>query len=481
MSEEQPPPPPLRLKPRLRPAEPGTPSTASGPAPLPAEGLATPPAEQNLAPTGGVPAPDAPRIRLRPRLVGGSAAAATTPEPDSAPAEPPVPAKSPVLQPSDAPASVLPDTIPAIPPPIRLASRIGLEPAPRSSPPVPSEAEAGAADPEAPRFKLKPKSVAPSAPSGVVPIPPPSPILAPGSAPGAMPAPPTPPATPPLLPPPGMATIPPTVPPMGPAPAAAKPVAPQATAGGPPPPFPPPGKRVPPSVAPPSPLKLSVPPPAALPPPPESGKGLGDETAPKAKRGRTVLLAGLAAVVLAGAAYFGWETWMSEPPPPPPKAKAAPKAAPAAAPAAPTATAGPASGPIGAAVQARDAAGAARSDLSIGLDDTAHRPAVPDPAAGAATPSTGVVALSPGLSATRSVDAAAEASAAFRSFVANAKISGVVGPRPGRGAVALINGRLARSGDVIDQGLGITFENVDVEKKQVIFKDRSGATVARRY
>ncbi|MEY4941790.1 MAG: hypothetical protein RIQ93_3525 [Verrucomicrobiota bacterium] len=91
-----------------------------------------------------------------------------------------------------------------------------------------------------------------------------------------------------------------------------------------------------------------------------------------------------------------------------------------------------------------------------------------------------VTSLSPGVSATADVEAAAEASPAFRSFVANAKVGGVaqVGARL---ATMIINGRLARAGEIVDAGLGITFMGIDAEKRYLIFKDKAGATVTRRY
>ena len=62
--------------------------------------------------------------------------------------------------------------------------------------------------------------------------------------------------------------------------------------------------------------------------------------------------------------------------------------------------------------------------------------------------------------------------------MANAKISGTVGGATPR---ALINGRLVRSGDVVESTLGITFEGFDPEKNQITFKDKSGAIVTRRF
>ena len=87
--------------------------------------------------------------------------------------------------------------------------------------------------------------------------------------------------------------------------------------------------------------------------------------------------------------------------------------------------------------------------------------------------------IAPGVSATNdSVSAAAEASPAFRSFVANAKISGVFQGDPPR---VMINGRLARAGDTVEVSLGVTFDSVDPDKKLILFKDKAGAIVTRRY
>lgn len=73
------------------------------------------------------------------------------------------------------------------------------------------------------------------------------------------------------------------------------------------------------------------------------------------------------------------------------------------------------------------------------------------------------------------------ASPAFRSFAAEAKIGGV---RPNATPPsALINNRLVRLGQPVDNGLGltITLSAVDADKRELTFKDRSGATVTRRY
>jgi hypothetical protein len=76
--------------------------------------------------------------------------------------------------------------------------------------------------------------------------------------------------------------------------------------------------------------------------------------------------------------------------------------------------------------------------------------------------------------------AAAEASPAFRTFIAEAKVSGVF---PGPPARAFINGRLVRSGQAVDNNLslGITFVGADADTRTLTFKDRGGAAVTRRY
>ena len=111
-----------------------------------------------------------------------------------------------------------------------------------------------------------------------------------------------------------------------------------------------------------------------------------------------------------------------------------------------------------------------------GVSKQAPRPSVPVPVppplmAGA----TATTTVAPGLSASMPIAAAADASAAFREFVANAKISGVADTR------ALINGRLVRIGEIVDPTLGIRFQAVDRETKQLIFRDFSGAQVGRRF
>lgn len=87
--------------------------------------------------------------------------------------------------------------------------------------------------------------------------------------------------------------------------------------------------------------------------------------------------------------------------------------------------------------------------------------------------------IAPGVSVTNSdVTAAAEASPAFRSFIANAKIGGVFQGSPPR---LLLNGKLTRGGETVDAALGIVFDSVEVDKRMLLFKDKAGAVVTRRY
>jgi hypothetical protein len=134
------------------------------------------------------------------------------------------------------------------------------------------------------------------------------------------------------------------------------------------------------------------------------------------------------------------------------------------------------------ALATRDASGQAELDPGLTGDEVAAESAaaLPDaiPSASGMRSSSAVTNVAPGLAATTELSAVAEASPAFLSFVATMKISSVSWSMPAR---AFINGRLFRSGELVDAGLGITFEGVDPATRQLIFKDREGATVGRRY
>ena len=70
------------------------------------------------------------------------------------------------------------------------------------------------------------------------------------------------------------------------------------------------------------------------------------------------------------------------------------------------------------------------------------------------------------------------ASAAFRQVVQSLKISSIV---PGNPAKMMLNGRLFRTGELIEDTLAVTFVAVDSEKKLVLFRDKSGAELRLTY
>jgi hypothetical protein len=252
--------------------------------------------------------------------------------------------------------------------------------------------------------------------------------------------------------------------------------------------------------------------------PPEAEKSvpLGDPVAIAKKKKTVILIAAVAAaVVIGGIGFVGYTMFLApEPPPPPPPAKAkapaAPKSpavtvvpAPAPTAGAPAGTAAPVAPPTPApaagtslgnlpakainkakdAVEARKASGQGDVNPLLGNDPLADKPAVA--ATGAVPPPvtrpapTGQSTITTSVSASTPLEeAGAEASPEFRSFVANAKVSGVFQGAPAR---AFINGRMVRTGETVDVTMGIVFEGVDSAKRHLVFKDKSGALVARRY
>ncbi|MGH7946877.1 MAG: hypothetical protein ACREH8_03530 [Opitutaceae bacterium] len=140
------------------------------------------------------------------------------------------------------------------------------------------------------------------------------------------------------------------------------------------------------------------------------------------------------------------------------------------------------------AIAARRASGQSRIDAASVGEDLPDQPAAPartpaqNPVTSTARPAPHAVTsttIAPGVAATAAqVEAAPEAAAPFRSFVANAKVSGVFQGPPTR---VMINGRLVRAGEVVEATLGITFNGVDSSRRQLLFVDRTGATVTRRF
>ncbi len=219
-------------------------------------------------------------------------------------------------------------------------------------------------------------------------------------------------------------------------------------------------------------------------------------------KSKTLLIA-TAGVVVVIAAASGWFFFLRPAPPPPPPAKrpAAPMvAAPVPKPAAPAAALADkpaqstpglsetqnaiAHAPVNAINKARDviakreASGQGRDAINAIMDSDAPTAPGAKPAAAPQNFQTST-SIAPGVSATNdNVTAAAEASPAFRSFVANAKINGVFQGSPPR---VMLNGRLTRAGDLVEATLGVVFDSIDPDKKLILFKDKAGATVTRRY
>ncbi len=465
MSDEHTPLPSLRLKPRLQPADAPistvAPSTAAHPPPTPRQ-LPTPEilpdASAGDVSSRAAASSELPKFRLKPRLMTDASATTSSDSALIPPPEPP-PATA-TARPS---AEILPDlrTIPAAgaPLPIRLQPRqvSAATPPPQTATTVVPPPYAQNSAPVSP---LTPSETKPTfgAPlfreSSPVHVPP---LHEPLAASTQVPAPPL------------WGNF---------VPAALKTV---------PPPFP--VVALPGTVKSPPPLPLTGAPVMRLADEPSARLG--------SKSPLIMVLGGIAALGLLGGGYFAWQKFISAPPAPLPLA-ATQKSVPSA-PVAKVADPSPsdlmnkiAHAPAAAIGKARSVvaarASSGQSDIESVLAPQPPKQPAPSglpPAAqvpaGANPGSTGVASVSPGLSATTVVDAAPDAVPAFRSFVANVKVSGLAGGRAGRPPVAIINGRLTRAGDVVDAGLGIIFDTIDAEKKQVIFRDKSGATVARRY
>lgn len=106
------------------------------------------------------------------------------------------------------------------------------------------------------------------------------------------------------------------------------------------------------------------------------------------------------------------------------------------------------------------------------------RKADPKPQEKAVAPVTSTTELSPGVRATTTASVDGDAAPAFRAWVAQVRISGVFQGTPAR---VLINGKTVPAGQVVDEPLGIIFDGVDPQTKTLIFRDSTGATVARKF
>lgn len=185
----------------------------------------------------------------------------------------------------------------------------------------------------------------------------------------------------------------------------------------------------------------------------------------------------LLALTLCVGAFLGWRYLTAEKSPPanPPPQSPVPAApvTPPPAKVAPAATVDPAPPPEQPPVDEE-------GPLKIDLD---HSPVAPVPPAKGnpqtTTSSPVRTTVAPGVTANMGVSIPnSGASPEFRAFVANAKITGVF---QGSSARAFINGRLTRVGEIVDPKLGIIFDSVDAERKQIVFKDGSGAVATRKY
>ena len=336
-----------------------------------------------------------------------------------------------------------------------------------------------------PAFKLKPKVAAPPASSG-------------NTAPAAASLPPA--VAPNLTQPPAFALKPPAV--------AATPATPVSVPPPPPvgliPPGPPGSAPVAakPPTAPPPKLHLTAAPfapEASLQPkPPAAVKAATLAARNKAGRKRILILGGTAALVLVAAVLFLWQTYFSSPPAPPPRpavATTTPKPAPAPASVAPTAqtltqtaqnlAAQPGQAVTNIQTALADARGREQARVDAVLDgkDPPDQRALNTPPPGTFTPQ-GVQAGpngppaavgNPPPAATPPV--APASTIAFRAWVDSVKIGGV----NGTGTLAFINGQTHRPGDMLDSAQGIVFDSADPAKKVLVFRDRTGAVVQKKY
>jgi hypothetical protein len=234
--------------------------------------------------------------------------------------------------------------------------------------------------------------------------------------------------------------------------------------------------------------------------------------AAKAKARRKLLLATAATLVLSAAGFLVWEIYFSAPPAPPAVVttasnKPAPPATtstssatvappvPVAAIASASASTPPAATPatgaaatqalsqaaqnlaaqpgqavnnVQAAIAARRTSEQERINAMAEGRDPSEKP-VPPPESAPPTPAP-VAAPAP---------VAPVASISFRAWTDSIKISAV--NVSATRTIAIINGRAAKPGDVIDATQGIVFESVDTAKGAIVFRDRTGATVLKKY
>jgi hypothetical protein len=215
---------------------------------------------------------------------------------------------------------------------------------------------------------------------------------------------------------------------------------------------------------------------APPPPPPLSRKPPARRPENKPAFKLAVWVAGVLLVAVVGAAaYYAYQTFFPVPAPAP---VTRPKATPAPVAAAPDQPASPAASLPGKMVEKARAAAAARGQINeeqLGPVLEAETEKSPAPVPNATPPS-----MTPVTPPTASPTAAEPVtpSETFKQWVAQARVSGV---RGGPDARAHINDRLVRKGEIVDHGLGITFEGVEPGQNVLLFKDRDGAVVGKRF
>jgi hypothetical protein len=229
------------------------------------------------------------------------------------------------------------------------------------------------------------------------------------------------------------------------------------------------------------------PPPRTAPPPPPPAASATKRTKPPRRikapehgpvfKTMVAVMGILIAGLLGVGGYFVYIAVVSDAPPAQPVAtRSAPPAPVQAKPAAPAASlAGKMVEKAKEAVAAHDRA--STQGMAGVLDD---EPA--PPIATSARPTTVTSSPPPESETAAPVTAASESgsvpSQAFRDWVNQARISGV---RGGAEARAFINDRVVRRGETVEQGLGITFDGVNTAQGLVLFKDRTGAVVGKKF
>jgi hypothetical protein len=165
------------------------------------------------------------------------------------------------------------------------------------------------------------------------------------------------------------------------------------------------------------------------------------------------------------------------------QAPARPAPPPAAKPAQPTVVAdAPQSLPGKLVAQARDAAAAHDAALTAPVNEvlaTPSAPTAPAPTPGAAEPAAETPPAAPPEPAVAPAELPRpEPSPTFKAYVVNLKINGVF---QGENARAMLNGKMYRLGEIVDEKLGIVFLRLEPENKRIVFEDAKGAIMSRRY